>query len=66
MTTLIEGIYNKYKAGQPLTDSELLIGYNHFTALSKLLDDSGPIFALVAQEAHRVVRDFKGFYYHRT
>ena len=46
MTTLIEGIYNKYKAGQPLTDSELLIGYN-ILLLQQVVDDSGPILHLL-------------------
>ena len=54
-------IYNKYQKGDPLTDSDLEIGILHFTALSELLSQSGPVFNLACNEACFVASRLRGY-----
>lgn len=61
MASVIETIYNKFNAGDSLTDSELEIGIEHFNGMSEMLWKSGPVFRLCAQEAGRVGQRLQDF-----
>lgn len=52
---VIQRIYDKFRNGDPLTDKELEVGIEHFDQMAKLLNQSGPVFKLAAQESHRVM-----------
>ena len=47
-------IYEKFVAGDPLSDCDLDVGIEHFSRMARLLFASGPIFRLAAIEASRV------------
>lgn len=54
MKSIPQAIYEKFKNGDRLNDEELEVGFKHFSTLSTLLFDSGPVFSLSAIEANRV------------
>lgn len=61
MASVIETIYNKFQAGDALTDADLDAGIEHFNNMSDMLWKSGPVFRLCAQEAIRVADRLQGF-----
>ena len=58
-------IYDKLAKGDPLSDTELEVGIEHFGALGKLLAVSGPVFQLATNEAYRVVDRLNSFQFAR-
>ena len=54
MTSLQTDIYDKICKGDPLSDTELQVGVEHYSKMAELLMRSGPVFKLASNEANRV------------
>ena len=61
MASVPETIYNKFRDGDSLTDTDLEIGIKHFSEMGELLIKSGPVFRLAAQEALRTAGRLSDF-----
>ncbi len=51
---MIKHIYTKFRNGNPLTDIELAVGFDHFAPLATQLENSGEAFYLAAKEARYI------------
>ena len=61
MATTIAKLYEKFHSGDPLTDTELSIGIQHFGQMADLLQVSGPVFRLAAKEAAYVAMQMRSY-----
>lgn len=59
-------IYDKYRNGDPLSDTELDVGIEHFRKMSQLLAATGPAFLLATGECYRVLNTLEGYKLART
>jgi hypothetical protein len=59
-------IYGKVVAGEPLSDTEIDFGIEHFSKLFKMLNESGAAFAITAAECNRIVETLTNFRWSRN
>ena len=57
----IDEIYKKFCQGDPLSDEELKIGFNHFYNAANMIAPLGPRFDLAANELRRVATGLEDF-----
>ena len=59
--SLPKDVYEKFCAGDSLTDAEVSFGITFYTYLADNLFKCGPVFQLAAAEARRVQLQLEGF-----